>query len=179
MSAEALNLLTLCIAVFSLIVSCTMAGWTIYRDAIQKPKFRMSIAITVLLGDGERVGEEMITVTALNLGPGSNRVGSLIGRRSRWDRWIRRDLGQWFLNYDLDHFLSVKPNSRLEIGDKATFVIPFTEVGFLGFAQLHQVGMVDGFGRNHWIPQKQLERAREQYDEKFGRQSSTLSKEDE
>ena len=154
------------IAVFSLFISAVMAGWTIYRDAIQKPKFRVSIGLKTIYRAGRKTDGPHVFLEALNLGPIPNRIGMPNARLSWWERWIKRsDKAKYaFIYPDYQHTATTKAAERIEIGDIATFVFPFDSDCFLK-ENFSKIGVTDGYGRLHWAPRKQLRKAQAKYRE--------------
>ncbi len=157
--------LTIVIAIVALSVSMLTAGWTIYRDAIQKPKFRVSISLKTVVQAGREPDGPHIFVEALNMGPVSNRFGLVFCRESWWQRRIK-DTGGAFIYPDYAHVATTRGSERIEVGDTATSVFPYDADCFLK-EDFVQVGVSDGYGRMHWAPRAQLRKAREKYREKF------------
>ncbi len=96
-----------------------IVGWTIYRDAIQKPKFRVSVAIKSIVQRGRKPVGPDIFVEALNLGPIANRFGIVVLRESWWKRRANpRQRG--FLYPDNQHMGTSPAAERIEVGDRGT-----------------------------------------------------------
>jgi hypothetical protein len=60
-------------SVLAIAISSLTLGWSIYRDAIRKPKFRVDIAVKKIVQAGHDHDGPYIFVEALNLGPIPNR----------------------------------------------------------------------------------------------------------
>lgn len=164
-SQEAVAVITVVIAIVSLIFSAGTLGWTIYRDAIQKPRFRTSVAIKTIVQRDQLPDGPHIFVEALNLGPIPNRIG-LVWVRPGWLTRRLKGAGAGMVYPDFAHRAATTPTSKIEVGDAATFVIPYGPECFLRH-RIVDVGVTDGFGRTHWAPRKQVRKAREQFKTRF------------
>lgn len=161
-----LELTSIIIAIVAICVSMFTAGWTVYREAIQRPKFRVSIAIKSVYQAGhEPIGPD-IFVEVLNLGPLPNRLGLVWCRKSWWQRRVNPTKSLAHIASDYGHIATTTSGERIEVGDTGTHVSPYNVDCFLN-GDWSQVGVTDGYGRNHWAPRKQLREAREQYRREF------------
>ena len=111
-------------SMLAIAISSLTLRWTIYRDAIRKPKFRVDIAVKKIVQAGHDHDGPYIFVEALNLGPIPNRIGLTFLRKN----WIRRRIldrrhGSAMLYPDYHHWATTKASTRLEIGDQANFCI--------------------------------------------------------
>lgn len=154
-------------AILSICISMLTLGWTIYRDVIQKPRFRVDVGLKSLMQAGRKPDGPHIFVEALNLGPTSNRVGFVFAQKSWWERKRRPKAAHVFIYPDFSHPAATPAGSRIKVGDKATFVIPYNKDSFLK-EEFTQVGVADGFDRLHWASRKQLRDVRKKYLERFG-----------
>jgi len=152
-------------AIISIAISAGTLGWTVYRDAIQKPKFRVSAAFTSFVVHGMDPDGPYIVIEALNLGPIPNRLGLVWLRPSWFSRKVR---GKTSANVmaDHSHFATTQAGSRIEVGDKGVFVIPITDDCFLNH-DFAEVGVSDGFGRIHWAPKRDMNKLKRRYYEKY------------
>ena len=142
------------------------AGWTIYRDAIRKPKFRVSISLKTVVQAGREPDGPHIFVEALNMGPDSNRFRIVFCRNSWWQRRIKGAVGGAFIYSDYAHVAATRGGERIEVGDTATSVFPYDADCFLK-DDFVQVGVSDGYGRMHWAPRAQLRKVRKKYCQDF------------
>lgn len=154
------------VATIALIVSSLTLGWTIYRDAIQKPKFRVSIAIKTIFQHGHEPDGPYIFVDALNLGPLPNRVSMICIRKSWINRILHPDDSNAVITPDWRHWANTAAGTRLDVGDTAQFVIPFDRDAFLK-ENFIDIGVSDGYGRIHWAKRKQLRVAKKRYRMRF------------
>lgn len=142
------------------------AGWTIYRDAVRRPRFRVSIAIKSVVQAGrDQVGPD-IYVEALNLGPLPNRLGIVFCRKSWWQRRRHPTTSIAFITPDYEHVATTRSGERIEVGDIGTHVFPYDADCFLK-EDWTQIGVGDGYGRMHWAPRKQVREVHEKYRQKF------------
>ncbi len=154
-------------------ISSLTLGWTIYRDAIRKPRFRVTIGIKTILQRGRPKDGPHIFVEALNMGPIPNRLGLPYVRKS-WikRRFTDRETGTAFLYPDFNHSATTNGSPRLEVGDQAVFVSPYKDDCFLK-EDYCQVGVTDGFGRTHWSSRRDMREVRAKFLEKFGAHVAT------
>ncbi len=156
---------TTLLAVVAILVSVFNLGWNIYRDVIQKPTFRISVAKKLFVHEHKQEGP-FIIVEALNLGPTSNRIGLIFARPSWWGRRIK-SLPSGLVIHDRNHPYSTTSASKVEVGDSAIFVIPYQKDCFLEQDIFSQIGMADGYGKMHWARRSQLRSLKKQYFEDF------------
>ena len=154
-------------SMLAIAISSLTLGWTIYRDAVRKPKFRIDIAIKKIVQAGHDHDGPYVFVEALNLGPIPNRIGLTFLRKN----WIKRRIldrknGSAMLYPDYHHWATTKASTRLEVGDQANFVFPYNKDSFLK-ADFSQVGVADGFGRIHWASRGDFRKARDKYQNDF------------
>ncbi len=101
-SLDGPTLISLGVSGVSLLISAFVAGWTVYRDVIQKPKFRVNIGVKKVLQAGRpEIGPD-IYIEALNLGPLPNRIGVLFATPSWFRRRVLRQEAA-FIAYDHRH----------------------------------------------------------------------------
>jgi hypothetical protein len=161
------NYLPTMTSILALAISSLTLGWTIYRDAIRKPKFRVDIAVKKIVQQGHPPDGPYVFVEALNMGPIPNRIGLTFLRKN----WIKRRLwdrkhGSAMLYPDYHHWATTKASSRLEVGDQANFVFPYDKDSFLKDDYL-RIGVSDGFGRTHWSSKRDFRLARNKYRKDF------------
>jgi hypothetical protein len=74
---------------FALLVSMFVAGWTVFRDVIQKPKFRITVGVKSIYQAGRKPIGPDLYLEALNMGPINNRIGLVFARPSWFARKFR------------------------------------------------------------------------------------------
>jgi hypothetical protein len=151
----------------AIVIPSVTLGWTIYRDAIRKPKSRVDIGIKKIVQAGRPSDGPYVLVEALNVGPIPNRIGLTFLRKN----WIKRSLldrkhGSAMLYPDYHHKAATPASTRLEVGDQANFVFPYDKDSFLKDDFL-RVGVADGFGRIHWSSRRDFRNARKRYQKDF------------
>jgi len=167
-------------SVIAIAISSLTLGWTIYRDAIRKPKFRVDVAVKKLVQKDRQPEGPYLFIEALNVGPIPNRVGLTFARKS----WIKRRLlerktGTAMIYPDFGHWAATKASTRLEVGDVANFIFPYGPDTFLK-DEFSQVGVSDGFGQIHWSSRGDWQKVQERYRKDFGGNATvTESKSDE
>lgn len=146
----------LIISFISLLISTFLAGWTVYRDAIQKPRFFINLGPRTIIQKHVLPFGPDFYVQATNLGPNRNRIGLVWGRYSWWDRVIKHKHGAFITN-DGSHPAHSANGQMVEVGDTVLFVFPidsnFIEAGF------SQIGVSDGYQRTHWASRKETAKA--------------------
>ena len=80
------NFLPTITSILAIAISSLTLGWTIYRDAIRRPKFRVDIAVKKIVQQGHPPDGPYVFVEALNMGPIPNRIGLTFLRKN----WIKR-----------------------------------------------------------------------------------------
>jgi hypothetical protein len=154
-------------SVLAIAISSLTLGWTIYRDAIRKPKFKINIAVKTIVQAGHANEGPYVFVEALNMGPMPNRIGLTFLRKSWFRRRVTdRQRGSAMVYPDYAHWATTRASTRLEVGDQANFVFPYNEGSFLR-ENSSQVGVADGFGQVHWSSRREFRSARERYHRDF------------
>ncbi|TIM26036.1 MAG: hypothetical protein E5Y63_31555 [Mesorhizobium sp.] len=148
--------LSLVISVLALLISIFVTGWTVYRDVIQKPRFRVTTSVKHVYQQHQALIGPDFWVEALNMGPSPNRVGLVFARPSWFNRKFRKAKSA-FIAHDHTHLGSTAKGQRVEVGDTVGFVFPLRGEFLSGnFAQM---GVADGFGRIHWASGKSFRAA--------------------
>ncbi len=159
-------------SILAIVISSLTLGWTIYRDAIRKPKIRVSVAIKTIVQKGQPNDGPYIFVEGLNMGPIPNRIGLVFARNPWWHRFTKHtEKRAAFIYPDYGHWGTTKVNAKLEVGDGAQFVFPYNRDCFLkeGF---RWVGISDGYGRMHWSKGRDMRDACRRYNKDFSAPAS-------
>jgi hypothetical protein len=158
-AAQFENYLSTITSVLAICISSLTLGWTIYRDAIKKPTFRVSIAIKRIVQAGRGEEGPYVFVEALNTGPIPNRIGLTFARKN-WvtRRFLEREQGGAMIYPDFKHWAATKASTKLEVGDQANFIFPYGANSFLK-ENFCQIGVSDGFGRIHWSSRSEFREA--------------------
>jgi hypothetical protein len=157
--------LALLVSIISAFISLGVLAWNIYRDVILKPEVKVALQVSVVVeeGDDPEDRERKVNFIATNYGPGPV---TLEGIKSKTRRFLRKT--KWaFLLHDYHDPLSNSFPCKLNVGDKAMFMIPFREGIFLK-GYFKKIGIWDSFGRTHWVSKRDIETARETYNNEFG-----------
>jgi hypothetical protein len=136
-------------SILAITISSLTLGWTIYRDAIRQPKFKVDVGVKKIMQAGREPEGPLLSVEALNMGPIPNRIGLTFVRKN-WmkRRFFDRDRGSAMVYPDYNHRVATPASTRLEVGDQANFIFPYTKDCFLK-EDFSQIGVADGFGRIH------------------------------
>jgi hypothetical protein len=160
--------LTTITSVLAIAISSVTLGWTIYRDAIRRPKFKVDVGIKRIVQKGHPEEGPLLSIDALNMGPIPNRIGLTFARKSWFNRHLfDRATGMAMIYPDFGHWATTKSATRLEVGDQAMFVFPYKRETFLN-ENFVQVGVADGFGRIHWSKPRDFRKVRDRYKKDFG-----------
>src|SRR5262249_33412618 len=119
--AQFQNYVSTITSVLAICISSLTLGWTIYRDAIKKPKFRVTIAVKRIVQAGRGEEGPYVFVEALNIGPIPNRIGLTFARKN-WikRRFLDRESGSAMIYPDFHHWAATKASTKLEVGDQAS-----------------------------------------------------------
>jgi hypothetical protein len=163
----------LVISVASAIVASLSLGWNIYRDVVFRAQCKLTIGIVRFFNvPGISEEDNFVSIGVTNLGPGPLHVQSLTLKRSTfWSLFYKKERLHAMLNHDWENPASAKLPRKLEIGESATYPLPFNKECFLHVAWTH-VGVNDSFHRTHWVPRKQLQKCNESYIKDFGVQAT-------
>ncbi len=159
-------------SVLAIAMSSLTLGWTIYRDAIRKPKMRVRVAVKTIIQKDRPNDGPHIFVEGLNMGPIPNRIGLVFVRGPWWYRFTKHaDKRAAFIYPNFGHWATTKAGTKLEVGDEAQFIFPYDRECFLK-EPFHWVGLTDGYGRMHWCKRKDVRVARKRYEKDFPRQAT-------
>ena len=151
------NSVSLIISFFSLIVSLIALAWNIYRDIILKPRLKVQISVSHLIGEAIQ-RETHVVVRATNLGPGTIYCTLVvIKNESLWRRLIRRM--EWAViipNYK--HPMNSRLPAKIDVGDTISLLFTYNKECFLS-QKFNHVGINDSFGRTHWAMRSDFKQA--------------------
>ena len=117
------------LSTFSLAISIFIAGWTVYKDAIRKPKFKVSINVkSIIQKDLPKIGP-FTSVEAINMGPIENRIGLVFAKHGFLARKFLRKQSA-FIYPDYSHMANTAKSQRIPVGDYVCFVFPINEDTF-------------------------------------------------
>lgn len=161
------NYVPIITSILAIALSSLTLGWTIYRDAIRKPKFKVDVGIKKIMQAGHEPEGPFVSLEALNMGPIPNRIGLTFVRKS----WLKRRVfdrkgGSAMVYPDYHHRAATIASTRLEVGDQANFVFPYVKECFLKDDFL-QIGVADGFGRIRWSSRSDFRKVRKKYQKDF------------
>jgi hypothetical protein len=154
-------------SILAIAISSVTLGWTIYRDAIRKPKLKVDVGIKKIVQAGNDPEGPFVSVEAVNLGPIPNRIGLTFARKN----WLKRRIldrrrGTAMIYPDYRHRAATPASTRLEVGDQANFIFPYDHDSFLKEDFL-QIGVADGFGRIHWSSRSDYRKIRKRHHKDF------------
>ncbi|MBB1599496.1 hypothetical protein [Variovorax sp. UMC13] len=162
--------IALVISVASAAIASVSLGWNIYRDLVFRARALVSVSVVNLIaGNGEppESWPTYISINIANMGPGPIRVQSINAQTGRWYwRVLRKRWKHAFIADDSNNPLSHRIPCKLEVGDSASFLLPFDKNCFLS-GDFHRVGLRDTYGRSLWAPENQLRAAQKKFREAF------------
>ncbi len=160
-----IHLTALGISFISLLIASLSLGWNIYRDVVLKPRVRAGFQVSNIVGPGVPT-RTFLSLSAVNHGPGRVTCNMIHVRTAPlWRRLLRR-VRHGVIIGDWTNPLSARLPRALEVGETATLLIPYDRDCFLSTG-VTDVGILDSFGRSHWAPRRDLERARAQFRRDF------------
>ena len=175
--------ISLIASVIAIVISAFNLGWNIYKDAIRKPKFKVTIDLYRMIHQHGNAQNTMISIEideeftyeknknaficmrVVNFGPSSNKIGSVLIRKNWFQRTIfyhKNSLYCILTNKNHPASTPTPYNNRVEVGDEVKFAFDFPNDLFLK-DDLHQIGIIDGFGRKHWAPKRELAKIKKIY----------------
>lgn len=153
------------ISAFSLVMSFITLGWNIYKEFGLKPRLKVIVAVTDIMGEAAPAGKQTkILFKAVNHGPGEITVTGLTLDPSRKQQ-RETDVSSYFLVPETSVFATALPVT-LKVGEEARVLVPYNEKSFLG-KDFKRAGLLDSFQRSHWASDKSLRNAKEQYKNNF------------
>lgn len=159
--------LALIVSVVSALTASLALGWNIYRDLVMKPRLVVSVAVVTILHDSLPNRPRYVNLTAVNHGPGTVTVSSIIAMNtSIWHR-MTRTVQYAYVTPDYANPYGGRIPAKLEPGEKVELFLPFDSECVLG-QMLSHVGVSDFFGRNHWASQASMKAARAAWKREFG-----------
>ena len=160
------TLTALGISFFSLLVAGLSLGWNIYRDVVLKPRLRVRFQVSTLVHPAME-SRTYLDVSATNHGPGRVTCNMIHVKTASLWRTLTRRIKHGVIVGDWTNPMSAKLPKVLEVGDRATFLIPYDKDCFLSGETTH-IGVLDSFGRTHWAGRRNVEEARAVYQKDFG-----------
>ncbi len=154
------------VSFFSLTVSALSLGWNIYRDAVQKPRLKLSFGVGTIHHSSLDKPLRKIMLSAVNCGPRPVHCNKIHAANSSWWRRILRKTKHEFIMADYTEPLSGKLPCKLEVGERLHLLLPYTKECMLEEDFTH-VGLIDSFGRFHCAPRKDLNEAKKVYRRDF------------
>jgi hypothetical protein len=153
--------LAVIISFAALLLSAFTLGWNIYRDVILKGRLKVSFSATQTIQPNRPPSEPFLCLSIVNLGPGNVVCGmAFLRKRPRW-------MGLFGIStlagliHDYSDPLCFKPPFKLEVAQQAQLTFPITPDCFLDRPVL-RIGIRDSFGRMHWAPKSDIDRARKE-----------------
>lgn len=161
------------ISVASAIVASLSLGWNVYRDVVFRARCRVSIAnVRFFNVPGVHNEQVFVSIGVTNLGPGPLMLQSIaLHRWPFWSWFYKAERRQAIVNHDWHSPVSSKLPIKLEVGETATYPLPFEADCFLQVDWTH-VGINDSFGRTHWARRAQLAKCHAAYIKAFGKQTT-------
>ena len=152
----------------ALVVSAFALGWNVYRDVILRARVRVHVAVVSLVTPGESTESvpRFIRIEATNHGPGPVEITNIGGKAASLRRRVRRQVQPFVLKLDFANPLSSTVPRRLDVGETATFLLPYDDKSVLGTDVTH-IAVYDSFGREHLAPRRDIHAAIHRFREDF------------
>ena len=161
-----MEILAIGISIFSILIATFSLGWNIYKDVIMKPRIKVSFAVIGFIHDSQMGGAPVIRLNAVNMGPGQLTTCMPTGKNTSLLKKITRKTEYWNINPDFNHPYCSKLPRRLDMAESIDLIFPYNENCFLKNKFTH-FGIYDSFGKVHWAPKVDIERAQKQYQNDF------------
>lgn len=159
--------LALIVSVVSALIASLALGWNIYRDVVMKPRLVVSVAVVTILHDSLPELPRFVNLTAVNHGPGTVTISSIIAMNtSIWHR-MTRTVQYAYVTPDYANPYGGRIPAKLEPGGKVELLLPFDRDCVLG-QMLSHVGVNDFYGRKHWASRASMKLARAAWRREFG-----------
>ena len=118
------TLAALGISFISLLVASLSLGWNIYRDVVLKPRMRVRFQVSTLVHPAME-SRTYLDVSATNHGPGRVICNMIHFKTASLWRTLTRQVKHGVILGDWTNPLSAKVPKVLEVGERATFLIPY------------------------------------------------------
>ncbi|WP_425989932.1 hypothetical protein [Brevundimonas sp. TWP2-3-2] len=162
----------LIISIVSVFIAIASFVWNVWSKFIfPKPKASASAGIFMMYTDAGSSNQHL-AVTFTNHGPGelTLHLACIKYKPWPWSKALAAMLNP-IHNFPYEPYESLGPFSgglpkKLLVGEGHTIRFPYEANGFLALPFSH-LGAVDTFGRDHWVPKKQIKAIRKQFKEDF------------
>ncbi|MFH1930698.1 MAG: hypothetical protein ABIN18_03795 [Pseudomonadota bacterium] len=151
----------LILSILALTVSAFSLGWNIYRDVVLKPRMKITVKISSIVGTGVKLGP-FIDISAVNLGPGRINLNSVVIKKETLISKLRHASRHAIVIHDYTNPYGAQMPKELNVGETITLLFPCEEKSFLAHRPTH-VGISDTFGKIHWATRKSLRNATNGY----------------
>lgn len=164
----------LIISLFSACLAMASFVWNVWSKFIYpKPKVRLNIGIMNVLRNGRVEGLPFVNLQIVNHGPGSITIELAAVRMKQHGS---RKLQYALINpiHNLEHpEIGIGPFAGglpkvIETGEKFALHFPYEPHGWLD-PSLVKIGVLDSYGRYHWVGRGDLNRLRERHKTDFAR----------
>jgi hypothetical protein len=160
MNSTDIALLALVVSAFSLLVSGASFGWSVYKEVALRGRVKVYLSVGTILGS-DGANEQRVWIRCTNHGPGSVKLESLRCTFVRIDGG-KPTTGYAIMMHGWDHHGSSELPKKLEQGETATYLLPYTTDSFLGY-DLNTVYVTDSFERKHMASRADVRSARKQF----------------
>jgi hypothetical protein len=152
-------------SIVAIVISFFTFGWTVYRDAIRKPKLRVHVSVRRIVQGRKNYGP-YIDVEVLNLGPIPMKTSTIHLFKGGFLKRLLKRQELAFLMHDYTNPFSSKVGERMEIGDAQHFFVDYNRDCFLkdGYDEL---AIFDNFGRKHWAAKSDMQKLIDKYRKDF------------
>ena len=166
MGASELSYVAIAISLVSLLVAALSLGWNVYKEIGLRAQVEVDLYVGLLISPTEPSDARWVIIRCVNKGPGKVKVDGLRFEFRKVLPGGRTETGYALTMYDEQHSHSSPLPVLLDVGETATYLVPFTSDCFLKLDVL-RFAVSDTFGRDHWVRSKRLEKARKDYVERF------------
>jgi hypothetical protein len=153
-----ISVIAIVLSLVSLGASLFIAGWTIYRDAIARPKFKVSFEVVAAYGFGRETYH--VQIKATNIGRYENRANKVMLTRSKKGA----EIATWKSDAVLHNKNIGEP---VQPGDSVIFTGEYNKNCILKQPSWKYVAVVDPFDNWYYASRSQVNEANQRYRNDF------------
>ncbi len=146
------------ISFISLGIALFALGWNVYKDVIQKPRFKVSFGVYNTSPVPITSSVPIIIFSGVNFGPGDVVIKTIVLKYKRKEKPFGIIVPKTEWN---------KVPQRVSVGDEVNILTEYDDQCFLS-TDFIKAGLIDLYGRYHWVSKRDIAKARKQYHIDFG-----------
>jgi len=166
----------LAMSIVAITISLVAISWNVYRDIIQKPSLRVSFSKSTIQNQGGHFGHHL-SLQGVNFGPGKLHLNLIVGvqkgHEKCWWKFRFRHQVNMMINAQYDNPFTKKFPWVIEVGETLQLCWNIDDVRdlqegkggevFIESDDIYTIGLSDSFGKTHWVPRQEYEKAVKHY----------------